>query len=83
MLLLGGGVSLLLLLMTVVGMTAAQSTRPFPHGALPVSPFQSWSTRSSTVSFFLGNISGMNSGAELTAEARLGVEMVEELERVV
>ena len=61
-----------LILVTLAGATA-QSTRPFPHGPLPVSPFASWAMADSTVSFFLGNITGMNNPAEFSAEARLGV----------
>ena len=48
--------------------------RPFPgKSTLPVPGFASWAVRDSTISFFVGNTTGMNSDAENRAEAKLGV----------
>ena len=45
------------------------------HGGFPALPaaWQSYSLQESTVGFFLGNASGMDSAAEEKAEVRLGV----------
>jgi len=42
------------------------------HGGFPANPWHSWRMNQSTVAYFVGNASGMDSEAELGLEARLG-----------
>eukprot|EP01043_Picozoa_sp_COSAG02_P006073 COSAG02_NODE_169_length_31557_cov_25.092473_21_plen_198_part_00 len=46
---------------------------PWPGGAFPPLPWSTWSLRSSTAGFFLGNTSGPNGPGESLREASLGV----------
>ena len=61
-------------MLSVALLRVVTGDRPvFSGGGIPAASFASWDMQSSTIAYFVGNGSAMNSPDEMKAEARRGV----------